>query len=202
MLMEGRRTSFHGRWFDVDEYVLRPGDGFRERPRIYLGGESEPARALCADLGDLFFINGQPIERVSSIIADVSSRPRGGQPPLRFGLAAFVIARPTDEEAEAALAYAFELSQRDDAVVANMRRHIDPAVVMHQTRAKFPSIGSNGGTAAGLVGSYETVAERVRDFHEAGIETFMLQFQPFEAEMRRFAAEVMPRVRRMCDRAG
>ncbi len=32
---------------------------------------------------------------------------------------------------------------------------------------------------------------------EAGIETFMLQYQPFEAEMRRFAHEVMPRVRRL-----
>jgi alkanesulfonate monooxygenase len=33
-------------------------------------------------------------------------------------------------------------------------------------------------------------------FGAMGIELFMLQFQPFEAEMRRFAAEVMPRVRR------
>ena len=40
------------------------------------------------------------------------------------------------------------------------------------------------------------VADRLRAFGDAGIETFMLQFQPFEAEMRRFAAEVMPRVRR------
>ena len=56
-------------------------------------------------------------------------------------------------------------------------------------------VGTNGGTAAGLVGSYETVASRIRAFHRAGIELFMLQFQPFEAEMRRFALEVLPRVR-------
>jgi hypothetical protein len=30
----------------------------------------------------------------------------------------------------------------------------------------------------------------------AGIDLFMLQFQPFEAEMRRFAAEILPRLRR------
>jgi alkanesulfonate monooxygenase len=36
----------------------------------------------------------------------------------------------------------------------------------------------------------------MKRFHEAGIETFMLQYQPFEAEMRRFAAEVMPLVKR------
>jgi alkanesulfonate monooxygenase len=68
---------------------------------------------------------------------------------------------------------------------------------MAQTMSKTPRVGSNGGTAAGLVGSYDQVAERIRQFGAAGIELFMLQFQPFEEEMRRFAAEVMPRVRRL-----
>lgn len=56
-------------------------------------------------------------------------------------------------------------------------------------------VGINGGTAAGLVGSYDTVSDRIRTFHAAGIELFMLQFQPFEAEMRRFAEQGMPWVR-------
>ena len=58
---------------------------------------------------------------------------------------------------------------------------------MFKTFQRYPAIGTNGGTAAGLVGSYDRVAERIREFNEIGIETFMLQFQPFEAEMRRFA---------------
>jgi alkanesulfonate monooxygenase len=48
----------------------------------------------------------------------------------------------------------------------------------------------------GLVGSYDEVAARIGAFHAAGIELFMLQFQPFEVEMKRFAEEVIPRVRR------
>ena len=52
-------------------------------------------------------------------------------------------------------------------------------------------------TAACAFGSYDQVAKRIVAFNDLGIETFMLQFQPFEAEMRRFAAEVMPRVRRL-----
>jgi hypothetical protein len=35
--------------------------------------------------------------------------------------------------------------------------------------------------------------EGIHDGNAAGIELFMLQFQPFEAEMRRFALEVTPR---------
>lgn len=68
---------------------------------------------------------------------------------------------------------------------------------MIQTFARSARVGSNGGTAAGLVGSYDEVAERVAAFHRAGIELFMLQFQPFEADMQGFAEHVIPRVRRL-----
>jgi alkanesulfonate monooxygenase len=195
-LIAGERTTFHGRWFDVEDYVLRPEDRFRERPTIYLGGESEPARALAADHADVWFINGQPPERVARLIDDVGSRQRPEErAPLRFGLSAFVIARETDEEAADALAYAWEIAALDQPAVAKMLEHIDTRAVMFQTHADLPAIGTNGGTAAGLVGSYETVAARIREFEALGIDTFMLQFQPFEAEMRRFAHEVIPRVR-------
>ena len=66
---------------------------------------------------------------------------------------------------------------------------------MMKVGAGQPKVGTNGGTLAGLVGSYDQVAERIAAFHAAGIELLMLQFQPLEAEARRFAAEVIPRVR-------
>ncbi len=78
---------------------------------------------------------------------------------------------------------------------AIQKQNTDPKVVMMQTMQKSARVGSNGGTAAGLVGSYEEVADRIIDFHAAGIELFMLQFQPFEAEMKHFADEIIPRVR-------
>lgn len=97
---------------------------------------------------------------------------------------------------EANLAHLFALAAKDAPIRAVQKANTDAASVMAQTMAKTPRVGSNGGTAAGLVGSYDQVAARIQAFHDAGIELFMLQFQPFEAEMRRFAAEVMPRVRR------
>ena len=88
------------------------------------------------------------------------------------------------------------LAERDAAIRERQRANTDPNVVMKHTHAaKTPRIGSNGGTAAGLVGSYDEVADRIRAFHAAGIELFMLQFQPFEAEMARFAENIIPRFR-------
>jgi len=194
-LMRGETVNFAGQNYHVQDYTLRPAAPARPRPRIYVGGESMPARALVADWGDVWFINGQPLDDVRALIADVAARPRSG-PPLRFGLSAFVIARATEAEAQAHLERLFALAALDAPIRAVQRENTDPNSVMAQTMAKTPRVGSNGGTAAGLVGSYDTVAARIRQFNEIGIETFMLQFQPFEAEMRRFAAEVMPRVKR------
>ncbi|MBR0648193.1 LLM class flavin-dependent oxidoreductase [Roseomonas terrae] len=193
-LLRGERVDHRGPHFQVQEAVIVPRASTRARPRIYIGGESEPARALAAARGDVWFINGQPIEDVAALIADVARRPRSGA-PLRYGLSAFVIARATEDEALAAYERLATLAELDKPVLARQAIHIDPATVMHRTMAKSPRLGTNGGTAAGLVGTYDQVAERIAAFHQTGIETFMLQFQPFEAEMRRFAAEVMPRVR-------
>jgi alkanesulfonate monooxygenase len=45
------------------------------------------------------------------------------------------------------------------------------------------------------VGSYDEVAERIVAFGAAGIDTFLFQFQPFEADMQGFAENVLPRLR-------
>ena len=132
---------------------------------------------------------------MKALIADVAARPRRDA-ALRYGLSAFVIARKTEEEAQAAYDRLARLAALDAPMVAQQAVHTDPNVVMKHTMAKSDRLGTNGGTAAGLVGTYAQVAERMKRFHAAGIETFMLQYQPFEAEMRRFAAEVMPLVRR------
>ena len=195
-LMRGERVDHQGTHFQVTDYMLRPAGTFRPRPRLYIGGESEPARALSAAQADVWFINGQPLEDVRALIEDVARRPRQGA-PLRFGLSAFVIARETAAEAEQAYQRLLALAAEDGEIKAYVKANTDPAVVMRQTMAKSVRVGTNGGTAAGLVGSYAEVAERIAAFHAIGVETLLVQFQPFEPEMRRFAEHVMPRLRRL-----
>ncbi|WP_421698172.1 LLM class flavin-dependent oxidoreductase [Ancylobacter sp.] len=192
-LMAGEAVTHKGTHFSITDYKLTPRDLHRARPTIYIGGESEPARALAADHSDVWFINGQPPADVAALIADLRRRPRRGA-PLRFGLSAFVIARETEAEARDAYERLVDLAKQDADVHALQRKHADPKTVMFQTMAKSVRVGTNGGTAAGLVGSYGQVSERILAFHRSGIELFMLQFQPLRAELRRFAAEVIPRV--------
>ena len=53
---------------------------------------------------------------------------------------------------------------------------------------------SNRGLRAGLVGTPERVAERVRELEAVGVDLLLLQFSPQFEEMERFAETVMPLV--------
>ncbi|HEY9621383.1 MAG TPA: LLM class flavin-dependent oxidoreductase [Crinalium sp.] len=196
-LWSGDRVDFAGDYFKIQDLQFRPTSIAKPHPPIYLGGASEPAQLLVAEQADVYFINGQPLDDVRQVIQQVLTRPRSLPRPVRFGLAAFVIARSTDAEAQTELERLQDLQEREEQWKLNVATGVDPDAVMFQLFAKHRAVGGNGGTAAGLVGSYDTVASRIAAFVEIGVETFMLQFNPFEREMQRFAAEVMPRVRRL-----
>ncbi|GED99234.1 LLM class flavin-dependent oxidoreductase [Gordonia crocea] len=191
-LTAGEHVTHQGDNFTIDDYVLAPADPSR-KPKVYLGGESEPARDLAAKRADAWFINGQPLDVVRELIASVADRPRTGD-PIEFGLSAFVIARETDEEAQRELELFWRLAEEDAPTLEGVFANADPKAVMFETFRKFPHIGTNGGTAAGLVGSYDDIAARLVEFYDAGIALFMLQFQPAEREAKRFAEHVFPRV--------
>jgi alkanesulfonate monooxygenase len=195
-LWSNETVSLDGEWFQLKGLRLRPGPIARPRPPIYLGGESEPARALAADEADVYLINGRPVELIRDFVADMARRPRPNSLPLRFGMAAFVVARPTEREAFEEFDHLSRLAQPDD--YRKLLTGVDPAAEMFKTFATAPrGVGTNGGTYARLVGDYDTVAKRVVGFIDAGIETFLLQFQPFEREMQVFAEHIVPRVREL-----
>jgi len=187
-LWTGKQVGIGGR--GGQPALVRPTPD--ELPPVYVGGESEPARALAAQHADVFFINGRPLPDTVDVIDDLRARPRD-RAPLRFGLSAFVIARETEAEA---------ITERDhlqSLIDAERRPEIssgtDPNTQMYKVLAGASRVGSNGGTLAGLVGSYGQVIERIEAFHAAGVELFMLQFQPLDAELDRFADKIIPHFR-------
>jgi alkanesulfonate monooxygenase len=68
-----------------------------------------PAQELVAAHGDVWFINGQPLENVQGLIESVRTRERAGA-ALRFGLSAFVITRETAAAAQDAYEHLLALS--------------------------------------------------------------------------------------------
>jgi alkanesulfonate monooxygenase len=199
-LISGKTLTHKGEHFKIDDYMLRPQSRFRDRPFIYTGGESDQGRALAHGFADCWLINGRPIADVAPMVEDLRARPRAGA-PLQFGITGFSLTRPTERDAQNELDRLYEIQhafygdRRKD-----MQKSIDPKAVALKSASKYPGakmIGANGGTLPGFVGSYDAVARRIADFHNLGVSTFLLSFYPLIEEQERFAAEIIPRVRRL-----
>jgi len=193
-LVAGERLSHHGTHFSIDDLQLVPAP-LERRPRIYSSGESPPALSLAARHADTYLLHARSPEQAATLIEQVGASPRGDRAPLTFGTSAFVIARRTDDEADETYRELSQYPAFGDS--EHVRQGTDPEMRAAAGRDPRNLVGAKytwNGTAAGLVGSYDTVAERLVALADTGLELFLLSFQPMADEMERFAAEVMPRV--------
>ncbi len=182
-----------GKYYSVSENVLSPKPASRPRPTIYAGGESEAAKALISAKCDAYVIHGDPPERVAPKIADMQQRrAAAGLPPMHVGMAAYAIVRPTEREARDELARITNV-QPGTPGYKNYQDWVSHTKLETQISLEDYSV-SNRGLRAGLVGTPEQVAERVRAFSAAGVDLLLLQCSPQLEEMERFASEVMPLV--------
>lgn len=186
--------SHEGRYYQVEETVLEPKPVARPRPTLYAGGESEAAKSLISRACDAYVTHGDPPERVAPKVAEMQRRRAAqGLPPLTYGMAAYVIVRPTEAAAAAELARITNVAPGSPGY-ANYQDWIGHTRLEQQVSLADYSV-SNRGLRAGLVGTPAQVAERIRAFERAGVDLLLLQCSPQREEMERFAAEVMPLVR-------
>lgn len=185
------RFSHAGRYYTVEETILEPKP--TQLPVIYAGGESDAAKSLIARRCDAYVMHGDPPERIAPKVADMRARRSAlGLAPMTFGMAAYAVVRPTEAEAAREVSRITNVAPGSPAYetyrdwVANTK--LEQAVSLEDYSV------SNRGLRAGLVGTPERVAERVRAFAEAGVDLLLLQCSPQLEEMERFAAEVMPLV--------
>jgi FMNH2-dependent dimethyl sulfone monooxygenase len=193
------RFSFEGDYYQVHDTALEPKPVSRPRPTLYAGGESPAAKSLIARSCDGYLMHGDPPERVREKAADMQARRRdAGLPPLRLGVAAYVICRPTEAGARQELERITNVRPGSPSY-ANYSQWLANTQLEQQVTLEDYSV-SNRGLRAGLVGTPERIAARLLEFRRAGIDLLLLQCSPQAEEMERFAAEVMPLVRREAGR--
>jgi alkanesulfonate monooxygenase len=179
----------------------------KPHPPLYFGGSSEAAHELAAEQVDVYLTWGEPPEAVAKKVADIRQRAARHGRTLRFGIRLHVIVRETSEAAWQA---ANELiSHLDDATIARAQAAFAKMdsegqrrmVALHGGRRDKLEVSPNlwagvglvrGGAGTALVGDPETVAARMREYAELGIETFILSGYPHLEESYRFAELVFP----------
>ncbi|MFZ4082443.1 MAG: LLM class flavin-dependent oxidoreductase [Pirellula sp.] len=179
-------VDYQGDFYRVKESMLQPKPLTKPRPTIYAGGESEAAKDLIAAKCDAYLMHGDPPQRVSAKIQDMRARrEKLGLPPMTFGLAAYAITRPTEQQATSELQRITDVKQ-SALGYQNYQQWLAGTQLDRQVSLEDYSV-SNRGLQAGLIGSHQQVQDRIGEFQDIGVDLLLLQCSPQMEEMERFS---------------
>lgn len=206
-LLEGETVDHAGKHIQVKGAKLLYPAIQQPRPPLYFGGSSEAAHELAGEQVDVYLTWGEPLEAVAEKIADVRARAAKHGRSVRFGIRLHVIARETNDEAWAAAERL--ISHLDDDTIARAQASLtrmdsvgqQRMAALHGGRRDRLEVAPNlwagvglvrGGAGTALVGDGPTVAQRLQEYAELGIDTFVLSGYPHLEEAYRVAELVFP----------
>jgi alkanesulfonate monooxygenase len=208
---EGKSYDFEGKHLSVTGAKLLYPSVQKPHPPVYFGGSSPAAHDLAAEQVEAYLTWGEPPAEVAKKVADVRARAAKLNRTVKFGIRLHVIVRETDAEAWAA-AEAL-ISKLDDQTVATAQSvfaKMDSEgqrrmAALHaggtkRTRADlevspnlWAGVGlARSGAGTALVGDAQTVAARIKEYADLGIDIFVLSGYPHLEEAYRFAELVFP----------
>ena len=208
---EGGTLDYEGEHLSVKGAKLLFPPLQKPYPPVYFGGSSEPAHALAAEQVDAYLTWGEPPAEVARKVADVRERAARLGRTVRFGIRLHVIVRETEAAAWAAAEDLIsrvkdETVVQAQAVFARMDSEGQRRMAaLHQGGAKrsradleiSPNLWAGvglvrGGAGTALVGDPQTVADRIKEYADLGIDTFVMSGYPHLEEAYRFAELVFP----------
>jgi alkanesulfonate monooxygenase len=189
--------------------VLYPSEQ-KPHPPLWFGGSSAAAQEIVGEHIDTYLTWGEPPEAVAKKIADVRARAEAHDREIKFGIRLHVIVRETEAEAWAAADRL--ISKLDDETIARAQASFGKMdsegqrrmVALHggkrgsrETLEVSPNLWAGvglvrSGAGTALVGNPEQVVERMNEYAELGIDTFILSGYPNLEESYRFAELVFP----------
>ncbi|MFF4910977.1 LLM class flavin-dependent oxidoreductase [Streptomyces sp. NPDC001260] len=207
-LWEGKTVDLHGEHLRVEDARLaRLPDPV---PEVYFGGSSPIAGEIAARHADVYLTWGEPPAQVAEKIAWVKDLAAAQGRTLRFGIRLHVITRDTSAQAWAEADRLLE--GFDPETVKSVQAGLARSESEGQQRMLALHGGGNrdgleihpnlwagiglvrGGAGTALVGSYDEVAERIKEYHALGIDEFVLSGYPHLEEAYWFGEGVLPRL--------
>lgn len=186
------RATMQGKYTRVEEAYLAPKPVQQPWPRLYAGGESPAAKDLISRECDAYLMHGDDLETVRAKITEMRERAAALGKTMTFGMAAYVICRDTEEEAQAELARITDV--KDTAGYAGFKDFTTMSQLERELTLRDYSV-SNRGLRPNLIGTPAQVAARMRAYADAGLDLFLIQCSPMLEEMERIGTQVLPLLR-------
>ncbi|MEM7325777.1 MAG: LLM class flavin-dependent oxidoreductase [Actinomycetota bacterium] len=140
---------------------------------VFQGGQSDAARTMAATHSDWMFLNGGPPGKLAEIIQDVRGRAAAAGRTVRFAVYAIPLCRRTDAEADDEINRM--VAAVDPDVAAARRNRVGGAEGMWAPGDDALSmLDSNEGYATRLIGSPDTIAERITELRSIGVDMLHL----------------------------
>jgi alkanesulfonate monooxygenase len=178
--------TFKGNFFEVLNGGFKGPLANHATKSIYLSGHTQEDFELSARQATVHVLDAAPVADLSASIAALQAAAARTGRPLTIGLRVDVLARETlDEALHDAQRY---LQQSGRASTTK------PLLTDANLWSRFAT--DRNGAAATLVGSYEQVEQRLTEYADAGIGSFILSAQPSLEEAYRFGEHVLPSLRR------
>ncbi|HEY1016861.1 MAG TPA: FMNH2-dependent alkanesulfonate monooxygenase [Herpetosiphonaceae bacterium] len=208
-LLAGERVDFAGEHLRVEGGEIALPAVQRPYPPLYFGGSSPAALEVAARHIDVYLTWGEPPAQVAEKIAAVRALAAAQGRTVRFGIRLHVIVRETAAEAWAAADRL--ISHVDDKAIAAAQAAFAASESVGQQRMAALHGGSRdrleispglwagvglvrGGAGTALVGDPGAVAERMLEYRELGIDTFVFSGYPHLEEAYRVAELLLPRL--------
>lgn len=167
--------SFNGDFYQIKNSTLTPKPVQKPYPAIYQGGNSEESQRIAAKYSDVYFMNGAPNNELAEQIENVRKFSAAHNRKLQYAVAAYVIARETEEEALAEYQYIIE--NADETAIAQFKASKETKGMWKNATEISDYVANNEGFRVGLIGSYEQVAQKLRSLEDIGIDKVLLAFR-------------------------
>ena len=207
-LLAGETVDFDGDFLKVKGGKLSFPPVQRQHPPLWFGGSSDAALDLAADQVETYLTWGEPLEQVAGKIEAAKARAGARGRTLRFGMRLHLIVRETEEEA-------WRVAERlirdvsDDAIAEAQKKLAEGSdsvgqkrmSALHGGRRDRLLVGPNlwagiglvrRGAGTALVGDPATVAARLREYQDLGIETIIASGYPHLEEAYNVAELLFP----------
>jgi alkanesulfonate monooxygenase len=208
-VVAGEVADFQGEYLQVQGGKVLFPPVQTPHPPLWFGGSSAIAQQIAAQHVDVYLTWGEPPAQVAEKIAAVRKLVAAAGRTLRFGLRLHVIVRETESQAwdaandliryvdDAAIATAQQAYARMDS--EGQRRmsqlHNGSRAALEISPNLWAGVGLvRGGAGTALVGDPDTVAARLLEYAELGIDTFILSGYPHLEEAYRVAELLFPRL--------
>ncbi|MCO7571624.1 FMNH2-dependent alkanesulfonate monooxygenase [Pseudomonas chlororaphis] len=206
-VLEGETVDYDGQHISVKGAKLLYPPLQQARPPLYFGGSSEAAQDLAAEQVDMVLTWGEPPAAVAEKIQQVRDKAAKLGRSVRFGIRLHVIVRETNAEAWQAAERL--ISHLDDDTIARAQASLarfdsvgqQRMAALHGGRRDKLEVSPNlwagvglvrGGAGTALVGDGPTVAARMKEYADLGIDTFIFSGYPHLEESYRVAELLFP----------